>query len=71
MIGLVTFADQVIRNKSADTPKTPKPTDLHLKVRLTVSKVGGTHLCEGGMPLPPGWVLNCHCSGWQLHAATL
>ena len=23
-------------------------------VRLTVSQVGGTHLCEGGMPLPPG-----------------
>ena len=69
MIGLVTFADQVVRNESADAPKTPKSTDLHLKVRLTVSKVGGTHLCEGGMPLPPGRVrqafwalswLNCH-----------
>ena len=28
--------------------------------RLTVSKVGGTHLCEGGMPLPPG---PCRWSG--------
>lgn len=25
-----------------------------LDSRLTVSKVGGSHLCQGGMPLPPG-----------------
>lgn len=30
-------------------------------VRLTVSKVGGTHLCEGGMPLPPGHLNDKAC----------
>ncbi|CAK9078433.1 Calcium-transporting ATPase 1 (BACCA1) [Durusdinium trenchii] len=30
------------------------PFSSSRKMMLTVSKVGGSHLCQGGMPLPPG-----------------
>ena len=33
-------------------------------VRLTVSKVGGTHLCDGGMPLPAGWTSQLRAPNW-------
>lgn len=39
------------------------PFSSSRKMMLTVSKVGGSHLCQGGMPLPPGTNYLTVCKG--------
>eukprot|EP00434_Breviolum_minutum_P006201 symbB.v1.2.005468.t1/scaffold260.1/size426026/19 len=39
------------------------PFSSSRKMMLTVSKVGGSHLCDGGMPLPPGTNYLAVCKG--------
>eukprot|EP00434_Breviolum_minutum_P006202 symbB.v1.2.005469.t1/scaffold260.1/size426026/20 len=51
-------------NIARDYPRALEvPFSSSRKMMLTVSKVGGTHLCEGGMPLPPGTNYLTVCKG--------
>eukprot|EP00435_Cladocopium_sp_Y103_P010272 s1159_g2.t1 len=51
-------------NIAGDYPRVLEvPFSSSRKMMLTVAKVGGTHLCEGGMPLPPGTNYLAVCKG--------
>ncbi|CAL1163717.1 unnamed protein product [Cladocopium goreaui] len=51
-------------NIASDYPRVLEvPFSSSRKMMLTVSKVGGTHLCAGGMPLPPGTNYLAVCKG--------